>query len=225
MAGEPALLAHTERIHRALAALGDHRMDLLTPAAARDVVVFLAQSAPSAQQRALHHRHADAQLARDLLVRVASELAQCEHAVLLLGETLERAVQGGQPLTVLETGIRCRLAGHQAIGRGLGLEGNLLGALPATGLVDTRVLGDLVQPRLDRDRALALAHAPQSGDEDLLSDVLRAAVVADHPQDVGEDPPSVTSVQLAECPLVAPSNGTDKLRFRAFWLWVRRSYR
>ena len=69
----------------------------------------------------------------------------------------------------------------------LGVVGDLLGAAGAAERVDARVLGDLVDPGLEGDRPLGLAHAAQRGDEDLLRDVLGAAVVLDHAEHVGVD--------------------------------------
>jgi hypothetical protein len=42
------------------------------------------------------------------------------------------------------------------------------------------------------------AHAPQSRHEDVLRDVLGAAVVVDHAVDVGPDPPLIAVVELLE---------------------------
>ena len=87
---------------------------------------------------------------------------------------------------------------------------DLLGALGAAELVDAGVLGDLVDPRLERDRPLGLAHAAQRRDEDLLRDVLGAAVVLDHAEHVGVDAPLVALVERLEGAVVAAPDGRDE---------------
>ena len=73
-----------------------------------------------------------------------------------------------------------------------------------------RLLGDLVDPRLERDRSLGRAHPAQRGDEDLLGDVLRAAVVLDHADHVRVDPPLIARVEGLEGTIVAPPYGRDE---------------
>ena len=77
--------------------------------------------------------------------------------------------------------------------------------------VDAGVLRDLVDPRLERDRPLGLPHPPQRGDEHLLRDVLRAAVVLDHPEHEGADPALVALVEELERAIVAAAHETDEL--------------
>jgi hypothetical protein len=91
-----------------------------------------------------------------------------------------------------------------------GVEGDLLGAARAPELVDAGVLGDLVDPGLERDRPVGLAHAAQRGDEDLLRDVLRAAVVLDHAEHVGGDAALIPAVELLEGAVVAAPHGRDE---------------
>ena len=88
----------------------------------------------------------------------------------------------------------------------VGVVGDLLGALGAPERVDAAVLGDLVEPRLERERLLGLAHAAQRRDEDLLRHVLRAAVVLDHPEHVGVDAPVVALVEDLEGAIVAAAD-------------------
>jgi len=89
----------------------------------------------------------------------------------------------------------------------VGVVGDLLGALGAPERVDAGVLGDLVDPRLEGDRGLGRAHAPQGGHEHVLRDVLGPSVVVDHPVDVGPDPPLVAVVEHLEGMVVACAHG------------------
>jgi hypothetical protein len=91
-----------------------------------------------------------------------------------------------------------------------GVHRDFLGAPGAAELVDAGVLGDLVDPRLERDRAVGLAHAAQRGDEDILRDVLGAAVVLDHAEHVGGDPALVARVELLERAIVTAADGGDE---------------
>jgi hypothetical protein len=94
------------------------------------------------------------------------------------------------------------------------VEGDLLGAAAPPVGVDAGVLGDLVDPGLERDRPLGLAHAAQGGDEDLLGDVLGAAVVLDHPVHVAGDPALVAGIQRLERPIVALPHAAHQLVIR-----------
>ena len=96
----------------------------------------------------------------------------------------------------------------------LGVEGDLLRAARAAELVDAGVARDLVDPRLEGDRALGGAHAAQRGDEDLLDEVLGTAVVLDHAEDVGGDAALVAAVELLEGAVVAAADRRDQLARR-----------
>ena len=76
--------------------------------------------------------------------------------------------------------------------------------------VDAGVLRDLIDPRLEDDLAVGLAHAPQRGDEDLLRHVLGAAVVAHHAADIRRDPPLIALEQQLERTIVACPHSGDK---------------
>lgn len=75
-----------------------------------------------------------------------------------------------------------------------------LAATPAGAakLVDARVLGDPVDPRLEGDRNLAAAQASQRRDEDLLGHVVGPCAVAESAKDLGADPGAVAAVELLE---------------------------
>lgn len=88
----------------------------------------------------------------------------------------------------------------------VGLERHLFGTPRAPEVVDAGVLGDLIDPGLEGDRALGVPHPPQRGDEHLLGDVLGTAVIADHPEHVGADPLAVAPVPLLEGPVIATAN-------------------
>jgi hypothetical protein len=94
----------------------------------------------------------------------------------------------------------------------VGVERDLVGAPRAAERVDARVLGDLVDPRLEVDRTLGLAHPAQGGHEDLLRDVLGPTVVLDHPVHVRRDAPLVAPVELLERAVVScPRSGDERL--------------
>src|SRR4051794_9880072 len=93
----------------------------------------------------------------------------------------------------------------------LGVVGDLLRALVAAELVDARVLGDLIDPRLERDRAVGVAHAAQRRHEDVLGQVLRAGVVLDHAEDVRGDPPVIAVVELLEGTVVSAAQRGNEL--------------
>jgi hypothetical protein len=77
--------------------------------------------------------------------------------------------------------------------------------------VDARVLGDLVDPWLERDGTFRLAHPAQRGDEHLLRDVLGSAVVLDHAADVGGDAAVVAGVELLEGAVVAAAHSAHQV--------------
>ena len=154
-------------------------------------------------------------LVADLLVGEAFELAQDEDLVVRLREAAERAAQALDLLLGRDRRLGRRAGAHElgVIGGRepvVGVVGDLLGALGAAERVDAAVLGDLVEPGLERQRLLGLAHAAQRGDEDLLRHVLRAAMVLDHPDDVGVDAALVALVEDFERAIVAASHGGDQ---------------
>src|SRR3954447_289632 len=100
------------------------------------------------------------------------------------------------------------VVGRQAL---LGVVGDLLGPAAAPERVDARVLGDLIDPGLEGDRPLGLAHAPHRGDEDLLRDILGAPVILDHAEHVGGDPALVALVQRLESAVVAAPDPSHQL--------------
>ena len=210
VAREPARLARAEP---GLAGRRDQALDPLAAGAADEVVVLLGQPPPRAEQRALDRWAAHAQALADLAVGQPLELAHHEDLVMRVGQPDERAAQVVELLLGGDRGVGRRVGADEppVVGGGealVGLERDLLGPPGAAELVDAGVLGDLVDPRLERDRPLGLAHAAQRGDEDLLRDVLGTAVVLDHAHDVGVDPPLVARVQGLERAVVpAPDRG------------------
>jgi hypothetical protein len=78
-------------------------------------------------------------------------------------------------------------------------------------LIDTGVLGYLVDPGLERDRLISVAQAAQSGDEHLLGDILSATMVGHPAADEGRDPLSITGVELLEGAVVPVSGSDDQL--------------
>ena len=129
-----------------------------------------------------------------------------------VGEAAEGAAEVVELLLGVDRVVGRGVAGDEAALIGLaealaGVHRDFLGAPRAPELVDAGVLGDLVDPRLEGDRAVGLAHAAQRGDEDLLRDVLRAAVILDHAEDVGGDAALVARIQLLERAVVAAAHG------------------
>ena len=206
------------RVARAETAARGGRDDRLDPQAALaggELVVLLREPAAGAEERALDGGAAHAHPLADLAIGEALELAQDEDLVMGLGEPAERADHVVELLLGGERGVRHRLGRDQAavVGRGealVGVEGDLLRALGPAELVDARVLGDLVDPRLERDRALRRAHAAQRGHEDLLRDVLGALMVLDHAVDVRVDAAVVALVERLEGTVVPTPDARDE---------------
>ena len=147
----------------------------------------------------------------DLAVGEAFELAQHEDLVVGVRQPAERADSWSSCCLAASAMLGHRLGRDEAPVVGgrealVGVEGDLLRALGAAELVDARVLRDLVHPRLERDRALGGAHAPQGRDEDLLRHVLSALVVLDHPVHVRVDTAVVALVERLEGPVVATAH-------------------
>jgi hypothetical protein len=144
------------------------------------------------------------------------ELAQHEDLVMRVRKAAKGAAEVVELLLGVDGGVGRGLRSDQAplIGAAeavAGVEGDLLGAPGAPELVDAGILRDLVDPRLEVDRPLGLAHAAQRGDEDLLSDVLGAAVVLDHAEHVGGDAALVAAVEPLEGAVVALAHRGDEL--------------
>jgi hypothetical protein len=135
--------------------------------------------------------------------------------VVRVAQAAERAAEMVELLLDVDHGVGGRVAGDELadVGRRepfVGVVGDLLGAPRAAVRVDAGVLGDLEDPRLEGDRALRLADAAQRGDEDLLGDVLGAAVVLDHPEDVAGHAALVALEQQLERPVVAAPHAIDE---------------
>ena len=206
------LVAQADRPARRV---GDDRLHALAALAGDELLVLLAEALARAEERRLDRRAAHAQAIADLGVGAALELAHHEDLVMGLAQPGERPLQPGHRVLLLEGRVgRVRgarhppaLAGREVV---LGVERDLLGALGAPEGVDARVLGDLVDPRLEGDRALRVAHPAQRGDEDLLRDVLGAGVVAHHAAYVRRDPPLVAPVELLERAVVTAADARDQ---------------
>ena len=125
----------------------------------------------------------------DLAVGQALELAQDEDPVMELGHPAERAAQILELLLALDRDVG---AGRGARDSSFSpprslpfrVERDLAAAPSPPELVDAGVLGDLVDPRLERDRSFGLPQPAQDRDEHLLGDVLGPVDVADDPADV-----------------------------------------
>ena len=197
----------------------DDRLDAQAARAGDELVVLLGQALARPEQGALDGRARQAEAVADLAVGKTLELAQDEDLVMHVRQAAERAAQardvllGSDGLDGSGAGADelAVVVGRQAF---VGVVGDLLGTPAAAERVDARVLGDLVDPRLEGDRPLGLAHAPQGGDEDLLGDVLGAAVVLDHAVDVGGDPPLVAAVERLERAVVPAAYPRDQLLVR-----------
>ena len=193
----------------------DDALDALAAGAGDDVVVLLGQPPAGAEERRLDGRAAHAHALADLLVAEALELAQDEDLVVGLAQPAERAAEVVEVLLGGDGGVG-RRAGADQLGviagreRVVGVVGDLLGALGAAEGVDAAVLGDLVQPGLEGQRLLGLAHPAQRGDEDLLGDVLGAAVVLDHAEHVGVDAALVALVEELEGAVVTAPDRRDQ---------------
>jgi hypothetical protein len=213
VSGHAASLPNPEGSNSLLARVDD-RVDLLTAAAAGDLIVLGAQPSSGTEERALHHRPRHPHPPADLGVRQTFQLAEDDDLVVALAQPSESSAQVVQLLAALEGGMWRRGAGLkpavwpiQLVTR---VKRNLLGATGAAKLIDARVAGDLVDPWLERDGSLGRAHPPQRRDEHLLGDVFGPGMVAEHSKDVGHDPPAVARVQLPERPIVAPPHRSDK---------------
>ena len=187
--------------------------------ARRELVVLLAEALARAEQGALDRRAAHAHALADVLVAQPLELAQDEDLVVAVGEARRtRRRDGRRPPWRRPPrparGRSRRVARDRRREPVVGVERDLLGAPAAAVGVDAGVLGDLVDPGLEGDRPLGLAHAAQRGDEHLLRDVLGAAVVLDHAADVGGDAALVALVELLEGAVVAAAHGAHQLMVR-----------
>src|SRR5947209_942783 len=129
-----------------------------------------------------------------------------------LREAAEGATKVLETLLVLDCSFR-RSGGckHANLRLAVELERDLASAAGPPELIDTGVLCDLIDPRLEGDRAAGVAHPPQGRDEDLLRDVFGARVVADHPEDVGPDAGAVAAVELLEGAVVSQPDRVHEL--------------
>ena len=98
--------ADPERGQRSFVARVDQRLDPSTAAAARELLVLLAQTATGAKQGALDHRPAHPEPPADLAVGESLELAEDEHAVVALHQPAEGSTQVVEPLLGLDRHVR-----------------------------------------------------------------------------------------------------------------------
>ena len=194
----------------------DDRLDARAPSARRELLVLLGESLAGPEERRLDRRPAHRHALADLAVREALELAHDEDLVVGVGQAAQRAAQVVELLLVVEGDVGGGFAGDEAAVVGgaealLGVVGDLFGAPLAPELVDARVLRDLVDPRLERDRPVGVAHAPQGRDEDVLGQVLSPGMVLDHPEDVRGDPARVAAVELLEGAVIPAADRGDKI--------------
>jgi hypothetical protein len=147
----------------------------------------------------------------------------------ICGQAAERSAQVGELLLALDRdvggwdpGDQPRVATGELV---IALERNRLLATGATEVVDARILRYLVNPRLEQDRTLAGPDPAQRRDEDLLRDVLGAAVVADHPVHVSPDLPAVARVERLKRSVIATPHGSDQIVLGARRCGVRRAQR
>ena len=179
---------------------------------ADELLVLLAEPAAGAEQRALDSGAAHAEAVADLAVREALELAHDEDVVVGLRQPAEGAAEVVDRELGVDDRVGARAAGdHRRPGALVGVERDLAGVARAAERVDARVLGDLVDPRLEGDRRVGRAQPAQRGDEDLLRDVLGAAVVAHHPAHVGRDAALIAHEQQLEGAIVAGPDGSDEI--------------
>jgi hypothetical protein len=195
----------------------DDLLDAAAALAADELLVLLAQPSPGAEERALDAWPAHAEALADLAVREALELAHDEDLVVGLREPAEG------PAEVVERELRVdrRVRRHGRAGeapvvvraeRVVGVERDLVRVARPPPRVDAGVLRDLVDPRLEDDLRLGLAHAAQRRHEDLLRDVLGAPVVADHAAHVGGDPCLVAHIERLERAIVAGAHAGDEIQ-------------
>ncbi len=178
--------------------------------AALELAVRLPEGAAPAGELPLDDGGRDLEPCRDLGDRAALELALDEHGVLELGQVVEREAQRRDGLTAVG-GAGQRVVVRQPVGVGraeaLGrVEADLAATRGAAPLVDARAARDLAQPRADV-LGLLLGGGPDDrphrADEDVLHDVLRAPVVAQHPRGVRQDVGAMALEEDLERALVA----------------------
>ena len=187
----------------------------LAPPAAGELVIFLGELAPSPEQGAFDHLARHARPPPDLVIRAPFELAHDEQLVVALRQAAEGTAQVIESLPALDRRGRSRREREQrpaAIAQFLvRVERDLARPPAAAVLVDAGVLGDLIDPRLERDLLVGGSQTAQGRHEDVLGDVLGAAVVTDTTEDEHADPLRVARVQLLERPIVTRSCGVDEL--------------
>ena len=201
--GPPAAHRRERRLHLAAALAGD------------EVVVLGLEALAGAEEGALDGRAAHAELLADLCVGTALELAEHDDVDVRLRQRAQRALEALERLACLDRlGDGPRADQAALVGgaeRLVVVVGDLLGPARAPVRVDARVLGDLVDPGSERDRAVRVAHAAQRVEEHLLGDVLGATVVAHHAADVRGDPALITLEEDLERAIVSVADACDEL--------------
>jgi hypothetical protein len=217
MAGQLATLANAHAARGTDAAAFYGRLHLLAAPTAGKLVVLRSELAAGTEQRALHHlpRHAHADA--DLVVGETRELAHDQQLVMTLGQAAKGAAEILQLLLALQDRRRGGSERQQRAPTsgqlGLGVEGDLTVSEGAAMLIDTGVLGDLIDPGLEDDRLICGPQPAQGGDEHLLGHVFGSAVVGDAAMDVGGDPVAIARVELFERPVIPIPGGDDETLF------------
>ena len=207
VAGQPAHLALVAESLRHAPHHAAHR-DAAPPLG--DVGVLALEPPAGAEQRALHRRLGELEPLGDLPVGEPLELAQHENPCVDVGQLVEGAAQVLEALLLDQHRVGPGGA-RQPDAVGLAeplvlIDRDLLGSARAAPVVDSRVAGDLEDPRLEGDLGVGRAHPPQRREERVLGDVLGTGRVAHHPPHVGGDPRPIAAVQLLEGDVVARSD-------------------
>ncbi len=195
----------------------DDRLDALAAPSADELAVLLAQPAAGTEQVALDHRLGHVESLADLGVGEAGQLAHDDDLVMGLRQAVEGAPETLERLLGLDLAVGGRVAVDRralaavVVEVALGGQRDLTHAARSAELIDARVLGDLVDPWLEGDRLVGLAHPSQGGDEDLLDEVLGTSVIPHHAEDVGRDPGPVARVELLERLVTSLPDGSDKV--------------
>jgi hypothetical protein len=132
-----------------------------------------------------------------------------------VGELVEGALEVVEALLGDQRGVGRTLEPDQpgAVGRPqplIGVHRHLDRVAVAPVRVDRRVAGDLVDPRLEVDLGVRLAHAAQRREERLLRHVLAAGGVVQHRADEPRDARLVAPVKLLEGGVVTGPNRSDE---------------
>src|SRR5437763_6036936 len=97
MADELPPLANPQRRQLLRGTRLDQRLDARASPPGGQLLVLLAQPATGTEQSALNHRASHSEPLADLAVGEALELAQNQHAVMVLGQSPERSAQVVEP--------------------------------------------------------------------------------------------------------------------------------